>query len=516
MTAIRSEDDKIVEEQTILQILKEEIFELRWRVLAVACFLTFGSYYIFDVPGSLGTGGGATIEQRFRKHGKEFTQEMNQMLYSVYSWPNTVLAIFGGLLIDKYLGIRAAMLFFTLLILIGAFLFWLGVHYLNYPLMVAARVIFGLGGESLSVSQSAYVARWFKDGRGMALAFGITISFSRVGSSFNFLFSPKIAQAKDVDTAVLVGVFACGISFLACIVLVFADMYAVRIGYIKPEPREMGGGGAMRLSDALRMPLAFWALTAVCVFCYTAIFPFIGVGRNFFEVKYGYTPDKASSYISAYQFASAAGSPVIGFIVDAVGRNTLWLIVASACFVLLHVLLIVSMIPGIVLMIMMGLFYSFLVSGLWPSIPWAVNENIVGFAYGMMTAVQNAGLAIFPIIVGKILDMYQQNHNNEDNSTSSSHNHFESYSSDSSYNSKDDPSSLPSLKGYQMTELLFIGSASLSLLASIILIIYDLRHEGILTASNRRRKEIQAEKRNDLLQCLPEEERDLLSRQREY
>ncbi|KEG11059.1 putative major facilitator superfamily [Trypanosoma grayi] len=482
------------------EVLKEEVLELRWRVLAVACFLTFGSYYIFDFPGSLGTGGGHTIEQRFRAHGKAYTQEMNQMLYSVYSWPNTVLAIFGGLLIDKYLGIRTAMLLFTFLILLGAFLFWLGVHFVAYPLMVAARVVFGLGGESLSVSQSAYVARWFKNGRGMALAFGITISFSRVGSSFNFLFSPKIARSKDVDTAVLVGIFACCISFIACMILVAADIYAVRIGYIKPEPRESEEARVMKLSDALKLPFAFWALTAVCVFCYTAIFPFVGIGKGFFEVKYGYDGDKAASYISAYQFASAAGSPLIGIIVDAVGRNTLWLILASTCFVLIHVLLIVSMIPGIAMMIMMGGFYSFLVAGLWPSIPWAVNENIVGFSYGVMTALQNVGLATFPIIVGDILDRYTPHSSSEGSAVDLS----------SSMSNSGEDVLLPALKGYVMTELLFIGSAGVSFVASVVLLLSDLRNGGILTASSTRRKQMETEGRNALLDYLPEEERNLL------
>ncbi|ESL08273.1 hypothetical protein TRSC58_04027 [Trypanosoma rangeli SC58] len=481
------------------EVLREEVVELRWRVLFVACFLTFGSYYIFDFPGSIGIGEGATIEQRFKAHGKAYTQDMNQLLYSVYSWPNTVLAIFGGVLIDKVLGIRMAMLLFTLLILSGAVLFWVGVYYVTYPLMVTARVLFGLGGESLSVAQSGYVARWFKHGRGMALAFGITISFSRVGSSFNFLFSPMIAEVQSVEVAALVGILSCVVSFCACFILIFADIYAVRIGYVRPEPRETGNG-VMKLSDAARLPFAFWILTTICVFCYSAIFPFIGIGVNFFEVKYGYNIRKASNYISAYQLASAAGSPLVGFIVDNVGRNTLWLIAASTSFLLIHLLLLMTMIPGIVMVIAMGVSYSVLVSGLWPSIPWVVGENVLGLSYGIMTAVQNIGLAIFPIIVGDILDRYVPN-TDENGATSSS----------SSQWSTDDSPHLPTLQGYQLTEAVFIASAVVSLLASVMLLVSDMRHGGILTASNARRKEMVEERRNSFLDSLPDDERAFLS-----
>ena len=495
------------EDKTTGEIFCEEIKLLKWRVLIVACFLTFGSYYIYDFPGSLGTGHKGTIQQWFEHHGKTYNQEDNQALYSVYSWPNTVLAIFGGLLIDKYLGLRRAMLLFTSLIFAGSALFYIGVLAVNFPLMLFARVVFGLGGESLSVAQSAFVARWFKGGRGMALAFGITISFSRVGSSFNFLFSPMIATSKDVQTAVLVGMFACIISLAACFVLIACDIYAVKVGYIKPEAHE--SEEVMRLSDIFKLPATLWVICIICVFCYTAIFPFVGIGKNFFEQKYGYGGDEASRYISIYQFSSAGASPVIGAVVDAVGRNTLWLILASTCFILIHLGFILTKIPAAAMMAVMGVFYSFLVSGLWPSVPWVVPENVVGFSYGVMTALQNTGLAIFPLITGAILDTYMPA--TVANATSGNHtvnaSMFESVfdyhtllgNASANVSSSSSSGALPELEGYYATEGLFMASAGVSLLASIILLIMDKRKDGILTMRADERKALAKEKEREPL-----------------
>lgn len=469
-------------------VIKEEIVLLKWRVLIVACFLTFGSYYIYDFPGSIGTGNGHTIANRFKDQGKEYTQEMNQALYSVYSWPNTVLAIFGGLLIDKYLGLRRAMLLFTSLVFAGSLLFYIGVLVVNFPLMLFARVVFGLGGESLSVAQSAFVARWFKGGRGLALAFGITISFSRIGSSFNFLFSPMIAKHQDIQTAVMAGMFACVVSLVACFILIACDMYAVRSGYIKPEAHD-NVEEAMNLRDIKKLPLALWVICIICVFCYTSIFPFIGIAKNFFEVKYGYSSTAASNYISVYQFSSAGASPVIGAVVDGIGRNTLWLILASTCFILIHLVFLVASVPAAAMMGVMGVFYSFLVSGLWPSVPWVVPGNMVGFSYGVMTALQNTGLAIFPLITGAILDGYVENspaaptptpHHNASN--------FMLLLGNSSVADSSSSGQLPELEGYRMTEALFMGSAGVSLLASIALLIIDKRGNGVLTAPASERK----------------------------
>ena len=44
---------------------------------------------------------------------------------------------------------------------------------------------------------------------------------------------------------------------------------------------------------------------------------------------------------------------------------------------------------------------------LWPSIALVVKESKLGTAYGFITAVQNGGLALFPVIVSTLTN----NHN---------------------------------------------------------------------------------------------------------
>jgi MFS family permease len=65
--------------------------------------------------------------------------------------PNMILPIFGGLFLDK-IGIRSGLLLFTIVLTIGQFVFMLGGYQANFNLMLAGRVIFGLGGESMGVA----------------------------------------------------------------------------------------------------------------------------------------------------------------------------------------------------------------------------------------------------------------------------------------------------------------------------------------------------------------------------
>lgn len=73
------------------------------------------------------------------------------MLYSVYSYPNTVLPIFGGIFLDA-IGLRLGIMIFTAILTLGQAIFATGGYYKSLGIMLAGRVVFGLGGESMSVA----------------------------------------------------------------------------------------------------------------------------------------------------------------------------------------------------------------------------------------------------------------------------------------------------------------------------------------------------------------------------
>jgi hypothetical protein len=71
--------------------------KLRWFMLIFGCFFLMGSYFCFDIPASLGPA--------FKKAPYGYSSAKIATMYSVYSLPNTVLPLFGGVLIDK-IGIK--------------------------------------------------------------------------------------------------------------------------------------------------------------------------------------------------------------------------------------------------------------------------------------------------------------------------------------------------------------------------------------------------------------------------
>lgn len=79
-------------------------------VLVLICLLSFGSYYCYDNPVAL-----QNIIINVMK--VDFTRY--NLLYSLYSWPNVILALVGGLLMDRVFGVRLGTVIFSALICLG-------------------------------------------------------------------------------------------------------------------------------------------------------------------------------------------------------------------------------------------------------------------------------------------------------------------------------------------------------------------------------------------------------------
>ena len=70
---------------------------LRWLMLAFGCFFLMGSYFCFDNP--------APLKSRLTAPPFDFSPTQFNALYSIYSLPNMILPLVGGIAMDK-LGVR--------------------------------------------------------------------------------------------------------------------------------------------------------------------------------------------------------------------------------------------------------------------------------------------------------------------------------------------------------------------------------------------------------------------------
>lgn len=80
--------------------------------------------------------------------------------------------------------------------------------------MIVGRIIFGIGSESLNISQNSIMAQWFRD-KEMSLAIGLCISIPKVGSAINSFLSPLIIKkGGNIAHAMSLGVVFLVFSFV--------------------------------------------------------------------------------------------------------------------------------------------------------------------------------------------------------------------------------------------------------------------------------------------------------------
>jgi len=244
------------------------------------------------------------------------------LLYTAYSIPNMILPLFGGNVVDKY-GAPTCQIIFAIIVCLGSSILSVGVSNQSWKLMYFGRFIFGLGAESLSVAQSTVLSEWF-EGREVGLAMGIALSVSRLGSVWNNIISPKIANSKNggVETAFHVGTLLTITSVVMGALIVFVDnrakerlgkrggcvleSYALLDGSTVQSVGMNTGGSCSNpnalannakrhheseqvyISDIREFPLLFWLLSLSCVVVYGCVLPFNNVAsgilleRNFF------------------------------------------------------------------------------------------------------------------------------------------------------------------------------------------------------------------------------------------
>ncbi|KAF9559255.1 hypothetical protein EC968_006665 [Mortierella alpina] len=142
------------------------------------------------------------------------------MEYTSYSLPNIVLPWLGGYAVDKF-GQRRLLIALSATVAFGHFVVCLGVQSRNVSAMVLGRVFFG-AGESLAVTQSAITVKYFR-GKELAMALGINLCISRLGSVVNDILTPYIWSKSDVPTAFWGGFVSCTLSFMTACLLVWMD-----------------------------------------------------------------------------------------------------------------------------------------------------------------------------------------------------------------------------------------------------------------------------------------------------
>ena len=348
-----------------------------------------GNYYGYDSIAPV-------AEQLSRE--LHFSDTQIGTLNAIYSLPNIFLVVVGGVLVDRF-SARLMVVLTTALCLVGAVVTALGTE---FPVMAAGRLLFGIGSETLAVATTVALAQWFA-GRYFALLFAANLSLARLGSYLADR-SPSFAGSlyhHGWQPPLWLATGFAVVSFLGALIYFGLDRREAPRGTLAlPPPPDR-----FDWRHLLTFRREYWLLVGICVTFYSVIFPF----RSTFAIKYlqeahGLTLDAAST-LNSYVFLGAVfATPVFGLLLDRTGRNALLLTAGSVLLPLSF--LVLAVLPGGAGLstLLLGVSFSFLPAVLWPSVAKYEDPKHLGTAYGLMTALQNAGLTGANLAAGYLND----------------------------------------------------------------------------------------------------------------
>ncbi len=129
----------------------------------------------------------------------------------------------------------------------------------------------------------------------------------------------------------------------------------------------------------------------------------------------GYMRQSAESIFAVFPLLAVGITPILGNYVDHKGKAASMLVLGSLLLIACH-LTFAFVLPafqgnevgGVVVayltILVLGASFSLVPASLWPSVPKLVDAKIIGSAYALIFWIQNIGLWLFPLLIGKVLD----------------------------------------------------------------------------------------------------------------
>lgn len=129
----------------------------------------------------------------------------------------------------------------------------------------------------------------------------------------------------------------------------------------------------------------------------------------------GFMQQTAGSIFAVFPLLAVLITPILGKYLDHHGKAVSMLMLGSLLLIFCH-LTFAFILPlfkgsttgGIVIayitILVLGSSFSLVPASLWPSVPKLVDAKVIGSAYALIFWIQNIGLWLFPLLIGKVLD----------------------------------------------------------------------------------------------------------------
>ena len=397
----------------------------RWTVLVLVASMMFFAYMFVDILSPLASLLNDTLA-------------WDQGVFGTYAAGEYLLNVFGfliiaGIILDK-MGVRFTGLLSASLMVIGAAIKYWGiswadantVEWLNawWPSMPGSAklamfgfMIFGCGCEMAGTTVSKILAKWFK-GKEMALAMGLEMAIARLGVFAAMWLSPMISEKFAVDGTN--SVVAPLLFSAALLVIGLLNFFVSTIMDTTLDRQELNDqmvndqmvndADEFHVSDLKQIFTSkmFWIVALLCVLYYSAIFPFQRFATNFLEETLQISNAEAAGLFKWFPILAMVLTPFLGAFIDYKGKGASMMLLGAVIMIACHCVFafVLPAYPSktlaLVTILVLGVSFSLVPASMWPSVPKIIDEKVLGSAYCLIFWVQNIGLCLVPLLIGKL------------------------------------------------------------------------------------------------------------------
>ena len=405
-----------------LQKFINDSFVARWAALILIALMMFFAYMFVDMLSPLKELLDTTLGWNSSTFG---TYAASEYFLNVFCF----FLIFAGIILDK-MGIRFTGLLSASLMVIGACIkfyamseyfvgtgleSWLGSWWVALPasakLSCFGFMIFGCGCEMAGTTVSKAIAKWFK-GKEMAMAMGLEMSIARLGVFAAMWLAPMVSNSfgASVSAPVLFGAVLLMIGLIFYTVFVVMDRKLDKQLEAAGQLTEEASEEEFKFSDLGKIFTSkmFWLVALLCVLYYSAIFPFQRYAPDFLNKTLDIA--NGAQLFSCFPILAMILTPFLGAFIDRKGKAASMLMIGSLIMIACHLsfAFLLPVFPSkalaVAIIAILGVSFSLVPAALWPSVPKIIDERILGSAYCVIFWIQNWGLLLVPIVIGKVLD----------------------------------------------------------------------------------------------------------------
>jgi MFS family permease len=314
-------------------------------------------------------------------------------LMSFFGLPGIIISIPGGILTDIY-GSKKVGIVSLIIALAGSLLVGLGN---SFSILVAGRVITGIGALTISIVAPQALSQWFiKDDLGKAM--GIFNAAMPLGSILTLNLYGLLAAAYSWKIPLLLTSLFCLV-----VLILFVKHYLDQPEEVEITEEKKKLEFKEDFNIISQTSAQIWLVAGIWMVYNASSIAYLTFGADYYQ-SIGYDIGYAGFLTSLLMVGSLIFSPLVGMLTDKLGSEEFLVIIGSIALAALLFLVPRTLVNPLIIGGLIGFFAAFIPAPVFAMVPKNIPLNKTGLGYGILSTCLNIGVLVGPFLVGYSFD----------------------------------------------------------------------------------------------------------------